>query len=1156
MSPIERTSLDFSQPVALGAGNWDLDVDVYLSATDASPTDTVNIPGIVISGGTTVTRNVVFNIHPSISGSGEGTFSWDIDFSRSAESPVAGIEMNITELDGTPVWSSKCVESPWVDSFDDLEAGYYWVNLILINSSGLVVIERKEILHVYEGMESHFKENFSNIVANVIVRINSNADNGSGSLRAALGSSSIAPAGSIIIIEKSVGTIELSSQLAISRKLTIQGNGVIITPSNTWIAYNSSQLLFIGSDVEVNISRVHFKNGRALDYAGAINNWGILTLESCIFSGNQGSGTYVSGGAIVNNKDINIMGCTFFDNHADGASTGSYGGVIYNGGGTLKFAGNLFYGNTGHSFPVVYPGGSVISLGYNVVDVPIGKELYSSGWVAADGDKTISDIPVSPVTYKLLQGNEAEAVINTIPEGYPVADFYANAVLPGAAAGSVQSCVSGSGYTIYLRFNNLIGNVTISETPDEDGLYTADSVVRLTAVAETGGFFKNWLVNGVEETGATLDLTMDSHHVVRALFREEFLVNDPADTDTQGTLRYALNNAQDEDIISIDRSTVDTIVLRRELLVAKSVTIQGNGVTIMPGSPWDLTSYSQLLIVNNANATVSISRVHFKDGRAISRGAAIECLGNLNLESCIFSGNRSSGFSAYGGAVYCNGILNVMGCSFFDNHAEGGMYGRGGAIYFTGTAFNLAGNIFYGNTAYSGKGIYRDSGTVTSLGYNVIDAPFGEGDDDSGWTQAGTDKTISDVPMTPVSFRLLSGSDAGGVITSLPSGYPGEDFYGDPITVNAAAGAVQSYASGSGYLLYLSINDESKGSVDVSPASNPEGINSSGTVTLTAMAKTGGIFKYWLVNRAEVTGATLILTMDSHYIVTAFFGREILVDNPTDTSTQGTLRYALKNAQDEDVISIDSAVGTIELASRLEVSSNITIKGNGVTIKPGSSWISGSGTQMLYVDYGAVINISRVHFKNGRTIYNGAAIMNNGYMTLESCIFSGNEVYNPTSGPNGGAIFNDRNLTVLGCTFYNNHSISGSIAYGGVIYTRGEVILAGNLFYGNTAYNGPVVCTDGFTGTVTSLGHNVADVVIGSNTWLGESGWDAEPGDTTFTALSISGSPFNNAGSDDFAPVDGMLGHIETPSSEFIAVFPTTDFFGNTRNTDVAGAVR
>jgi uncharacterized repeat protein (TIGR02543 family) len=231
-----------------------------------------------------------------------------------------------------------------------------------------------------------------------------------------------------------------------------------------------------------------------------------------------------------------------------------------------------------------------------------------------------------------------------------------------------------------------------------------------------------------------------------------------------------------------------TIALTSRLDISKSLTIQGNGVTITRDASWETgDGSSQLMYISGSSIELTISRVHFKDGRAAYSAAIYLPSGNLTLESCVFSGNQTSSTSAWGGAIYNYGTLSIKACTFYNNSS----YGSGGAVFNRGT-LTLTGNLFYGNTGGSYPVVRPYSGTVTSNGYNVVDVALGTGTAQSGWGADATDKQISYLSFSSENFRPYDGGEAVGVITALPAGYPTVDFYGDPITDGAAAGAVQS----------------------------------------------------------------------------------------------------------------------------------------------------------------------------------------------------------------------------------------------------------------------------------------------------------------------------------------------------------------------------
>jgi hypothetical protein len=284
----------------------------------------------------------------------------------------------------------------------------------------------------------------------------------------------------------------------------------------------------------------------------------------------------------------------------------------------------------------------------------------------------------------------------------------------------------------------------------------------------------------------------------------KLVTSDADDSTIAGTLREVITNATAGDTIYV-QSSVETISLGSRLTINQNLTILGNGVTITKASGWTTVgSSSQLLYISGSSTTVSISGVHFTGGEATTNGAAINIGdGNVNLESCIFSGNETTSSTAWGGAIYKtdSGSLTVKGCTFYGNSSGW----RGGAIYHYAGTLTLTGNLFYGNTASNGAPVvYKgDSATVTSGGYNVVDVTLGPGNStQSGFTAAATDKLLTAPTTDPVDPAPTDGthpykptSAASSDVSIVPvnlAGYPAQDFYGTarPVSGTMPAGAV------------------------------------------------------------------------------------------------------------------------------------------------------------------------------------------------------------------------------------------------------------------------------------------------------------------------------------------------------------------------------
>jgi hypothetical protein len=248
-----------------------------------------------------------------------------------------------------------------------------------------------------------------------------------------------------------------------------------------------------------------------------------------------------------------------------------------------------------------------------------------------------------------------------------------------------------------------------------------------------------------------------------------------------GTLRSALANAGNGDTINITVVTpgTDKIELTSVLPpITKSITIKGNGVTLTPGAGYPNASDTSHLLTISLGAQVTIQRVHFTGGKTEYDGGAIWAIGELTLESCIFSWNECIDD---GGAVSSYNTLTIQGCTFYQNKSGD----RGGAVYIyaPGKSTILTGNLLYKNIA-----TYNviSGSTTTSGGYNVYEGNT-QGSS-QGWTLVGTDKNVSTETINTTTFKPKSGSPGLTEIGILPLGLIGPDFYGNTRTVGSSTG--------------------------------------------------------------------------------------------------------------------------------------------------------------------------------------------------------------------------------------------------------------------------------------------------------------------------------------------------------------------------------
>ena len=136
-----------------------------------------------------------------------------------------------------------------------------------------------------------------------------------------------------------------------------------------------------------------------------------------------------------------------------------------------------------------------------------------------------------------------------------------------------------------------------------------------------------------------------------------------------GSFRNAIANSEHGDTITFDES-LDKIILASEILIDKSITIDGNGVTIISG---DATTRIFRVYNENEDIFVTILNIGIVDASNSGDefGGAIYNNGeNLTLENCLLNGNANIAENGKGGAVYTSGSVTATNCVFTDNSAE------------------------------------------------------------------------------------------------------------------------------------------------------------------------------------------------------------------------------------------------------------------------------------------------------------------------------------------------------------------------------------------------------------------------------------------------------------------------------------------------------
>lgn len=255
-----------------------------------------------------------------------------------------------------------------------------------------------------------------------------------------------------------------------------------------------------------------------------------------------------------------------------------------------------------------------------------------------------------------------------------------------------------------------------------------------------------------------------------------------------------------------------------------------------------------------------------------------------------------------------------------------------------------------------------------------------------------------------------------------------------------------------------------------------------------------------LIALAAMLACVTAQATSSIYTVTSTGSAGTCTANSTNDA-DCTLDAAINTVLSGDFIEFAPSVQGQTIAVTLgfsNLTTDVTIDAspNGVIIDGGNS------SPIFYVDSGAQVVLRRLTIQHGFGNNSGGGLYNNnGFVTIDSCTFTGN-----SATMFGGAISNGSTVLVLNSTFTGNHSggTSGAIYSGGntiianstfagntadnnggALFNPGTLTVLGSILAGNSAPNGPNI--EG-GGTFTSLGHNL----IGDAT---NASWVAQTGD-------------------------------------------------------------
>ncbi len=507
------------------------------------------------------------------------------------------------------------------------------------------------------------------------------------------------------------------------------------------------------------------------------------------------------------------------------------------------------------------------------------------------------------------------------------------------------------------------------------------------------------------------------------------------------------------------------------------------------------------------NGTLYIENSTVKGNYSYRSGGGIYINGgNVNILNSLVVNNRT--LHNYGCGIHVSGgTVNITNSTIYGNYTADDAGGGGIGMY--NGIVNLLNTIIAGNSANSYDNIYRSSGTINSLGYNLIGT-------DDGYTFPAVEGDITGTNSSPIdpflnsdySLRDISIAVNNGIPDTMGLNIPNIDAFGytriydgDVDRIDIGASELQSNPTIAYRLGYSpsSLDFQLVNTSDFSYKDVKLFNLGSGDIIVDSIKTSIGYY-------VSFTGSeNLVDTLKEDFVIPAYTDAILTVAfNPSIAQTYSGNIEIVSNDSNEPVKSIsvtgngrsnfilsgniskDSTICT----DTIYVNSDIVIE-NGVTLElcPGivvmfnddyrievQGTILAQGTENDTIkftnlngngDWGGIIfnktdelnNTSKfnyVLFEHAESYhsYGGAIYVDNfSKIDISNCVFKNNHA------SNGGAVYiTNTSLTIDSCLFENN----SASAYGGALYTGNheqeeEVNILNSVFFNNSSSFGGAI---------------------------------------------------------------------------------------------------
>ena len=510
-------------------------------------------------------------------------------------------------------------------------------------------------------------------------------------------------------------TIDISAdgELDISKSLSIDGelHDIVISGGN------ASRVFNINPNVgAVNTTHVTFNNLTIANGNVQTDDCGSSAVDKC------------GGGIMIQNEhaEVTLKNSTVTNNSAE------FGSGIYVDAGTLTIERSTISGNTAaHSGGGLYNWKGTLTL---------DNSTLSSNSASGHGGGILNGQGITTVSNSTITNNSVDTAIGSGIGSFSGASSTDTSVYNSLISGNNGSDLALIGNNPDDSFSsfgyNLIGTIDSNITAFTNGINGDQTNItnpQLEPLSNNGGFtFTHALLPNspaIDKSNCTGGPAIDQRGMERprdhtcdvgsyelnACINVVDVISNAASG--LGSLRQAINDVCDGGEIYFDGDFTIDLSAESELLINKSLTIDGDksDITISGGD-----NVRVFKVAGTAPVSVIFKNLTIAHGKAQSGSCSVNhdsCGGGILIDHTVTATIIDSTFSdntaSYGGAIYNDGGNLSISKSTFSNGS--GFYG-GGGIYNWGGTSSITQSSFSNNWAnYGGGGVYNSNNSTTDI---------------------------------------------------------------------------------------------------------------------------------------------------------------------------------------------------------------------------------------------------------------------------------------------------------------------------------------------------------------------------------------------------------------------------------------------------------